>query len=61
VIVRNHVLKGAEGIIVVASPVQHSGQQNVVSGMNWAISKLGPISYRSMSRHAVFRPLWREA
>jgi hypothetical protein len=46
VIVRNHVLKGAEGIIVVASPVQHSGQQNVVSGMNWAISKLGPISYR---------------
>jgi hypothetical protein len=46
VIVRNHVLKSAEGIIVVASPVQNSGQQNVVSGMNWAISKLGPISYR---------------
>jgi hypothetical protein len=46
VIVRNHVLKSAEGIIVVASPVQNSGQQNVVAGMNWAISKLGPISYR---------------
>jgi hypothetical protein len=46
VIVRNHVLKSAEGIIVVASPVPNSGQQNVVSGMNWAISKLGPISYR---------------
>ncbi len=46
VIVRNHVLKSAEGIVVVASPVQNSGQQNVVAGMNWAISKLGPISYR---------------
>jgi hypothetical protein len=46
VIVRNHVLKAAEGIIVVASPVHNSGQQNTVSGMNWAISKLGPISYR---------------
>jgi hypothetical protein len=46
VIVRNHVLKSAEGIIVVASPIQNSGQQNVVAGMNWAISKLGPISYR---------------
>ena len=46
IIVRNHVLKSAEGIIVVASPVQNSGQQNVVAGMNWAISKLGPISFR---------------
>jgi hypothetical protein len=46
IIVRNHVLKAAEGIIVVANPVQNSGQQNVVAGMNWAISKLGPISYR---------------
>ena len=45
-IVRNHVLKSAEGIIVVANPNQNSGQQNTVSGMNWAISKLGPISYR---------------
>jgi len=46
VIVRNHVLKAAEGIIVVGNPNQNSGQQNTVSGMNWAISKLGPISYR---------------
>ncbi len=46
VIMRNHVLKSAEGIVVVASPVENSGQQNVVAGMNWAISKLGPISYR---------------
>lgn len=46
VLVRNHVLKSAENLIVVASPVQNSGQQNVVSGMNWAVSKLGPISYR---------------
>jgi hypothetical protein len=46
VIVRNHVLKAAEGIIVVASPNVNSGQQNTMAGMNWAISKLGPISYR---------------
>jgi hypothetical protein len=46
VIVRNHVLKAAEGLIVVASPHANSGQQNTVAGMNWAISKLGPISYR---------------
>jgi hypothetical protein len=46
VIVRNHILKGAESVIVVADPNPHSGQQNVVAGMNWAISKLGPISYR---------------
>ena len=46
VIVRNHVLKAAENIIVVADPHHNSGQQNVVAGMNWAISKLGPISYR---------------
>jgi len=46
IIVRNHVLKSAEGLIVVADPHGNSGQQNVVAGMNWAISKLGPISYR---------------
>jgi hypothetical protein len=46
VIVRNHVLKSAENLVVVASPVRNSGQDNIVSGMNWAISKLGPISYR---------------
>ncbi|MFZ0519476.1 MAG: hypothetical protein WAN14_11350 [Candidatus Acidiferrales bacterium] len=46
VIVRNHVLKAAGDVIVVANPNPHSGQQNVVAGMNWAISKLGPISYR---------------
>lgn len=46
-IVRNHILKSAENIIVVATPgAQSGGQQNVVAGMNWAISKLGPISYR---------------
>jgi hypothetical protein len=46
VIIRNHVLQGAKDVIVVADPNVHSGQQNVVAGMNWAISKLGPISYR---------------
>jgi hypothetical protein len=46
VILRNHVLKAAEGIIVVANPNVNSGQSNIVAGMNWAISKLGPISYR---------------
>ena len=46
VIIRNHVLKAASDVIVVANPNVNSGQQNVVAGMNWAISKLGPISYR---------------
>jgi hypothetical protein len=46
VIVRNHVLKAAGDVIVVADPHPNSGQQNVVAGMNWAIQKLGPISYR---------------
>jgi hypothetical protein len=46
VIVRNHVRKAAESVIVVADPHPNSGQQNVVAGMNWALSKLGPISYR---------------
>ena len=46
VIIRNHVLKSAEGLIVVANPNVNSGQSNTVAGMNWAISKLGPISYR---------------
>jgi hypothetical protein len=46
IIVRNHVLKAAGDVIIVADPHPNSGQQNVVAGMNWAISKLGPISYR---------------
>jgi hypothetical protein len=46
VIIRNHVLKAAGDVIIVADAHPNSGQQNVVSGMNWAISKLGPISYR---------------
>jgi hypothetical protein len=46
VIVRNHVLKSAENLVVVADPNRNSGQANIVAGMNWAISKLGPISYR---------------
>ncbi len=47
VIVRNHVLKASENIIVVATPgANRGGQDNVIAGMNWAISKLGPISYR---------------
>ena len=46
IIVRNHVLKAAGDVIIVANPNPNSGQQNVVAGMNWAISKLGPISYR---------------
>lgn len=46
VIIRNHVLKAAGDVIIVADPHPSSGQQNTVAGMNWAISKLGPISYR---------------
>jgi hypothetical protein len=46
IIVRNHVLKAAGDVIIVANPHPNSGQQNVVAGMNWAVSKLGPISYR---------------
>jgi hypothetical protein len=46
VLIRNHVLKAAEGVIVVANPHVSSGQSNTLAGMNWAISKLGPISYR---------------
>ena len=46
VIVRNHVLSAAGDVIVVADPHVNSGQQNTVAGMNWAVSKLGPISYR---------------
>lgn len=46
VIVRNHVLKAAGDVIIVADSHPSSGQQNTVAGMNWAISKLGPISYR---------------
>jgi hypothetical protein len=46
VIVRNHVLKAAGDVIIVADPHPNSGQQNTVAGMNWAVSKLGPISYR---------------
>jgi hypothetical protein len=46
VIMRNHVLDAASGIIVVPSTVNNSGQNNVVSGMNWAIKALGPISWR---------------
>jgi hypothetical protein len=46
IIVRNHVTKAAESVIIVANPHVNSGQQNVVAGMNWAVSKLGPISYR---------------
>jgi len=46
VIVRNHVLQAAGDVIIVADGHPNSGQQNVVAGMNWAVSKLGPISYR---------------
>jgi hypothetical protein len=46
VIVRNHVLKAAGDVIIVADPHPNSGQQNTVAGMNWAVQKLGPISYR---------------
>src|SRR4029077_6785403 len=46
VIIRNHVLKAAGDVIIVADPHPNSGQQNTVAGMNWAIQKLGPISYR---------------
>ncbi len=46
VIVRNHVRSAAADVIVVANPNANSGQQNTVAGMNWAVSKLGPISYR---------------
>jgi hypothetical protein len=40
------VLSAAGDVIVVANPNVNSGQQNTVAGMNWAVSKLGPISYR---------------
>ena len=43
---RNHVLKAAGDVIIVADPHPNSGQQNTVAGMNWAVQKLGPISYR---------------
>ena len=46
VIMRNHVLDAAAGVIVVPSLANNSGQQNTVSGMNWAIKALGPISWR---------------
>jgi hypothetical protein len=46
IIVRNHITKAAESVIIVANPNPNSGQQNTVAGMNWALSKLGPISYR---------------
>jgi hypothetical protein len=46
VIVRNHVRQAAGDVIIVADAHPNSGQQNVVAGMNWAVSKLGPISYR---------------
>lgn len=46
VIVRNHVLKATGDVIIVAAPHPNGGQQNTVAGMNWAVSKLGPISYR---------------
>jgi hypothetical protein len=46
IIVRNHVMKAAGDLIIVADAHPNSGQQNVVAGMNWAVSKLGPISYR---------------
>src|SRR5271156_400465 len=41
VIMRNHVLDAASGIIVVPSTVNNSGQSNAVAGMNWAIKVLG--------------------
>jgi hypothetical protein len=46
VILRNHVLDAAAGVIVVPNATPNSGQSNVVAGMNWAIKVLGPISYR---------------
>jgi hypothetical protein len=46
VIIRNHVRQAAGDVIMVANPNPNSGQQNTVAGMNWALSKLGPISYR---------------
>jgi hypothetical protein len=46
VIMRNHVLDAASGIIVVPSTVNNAGQNNAVAGMNWAIKVLGPISWR---------------
>jgi hypothetical protein len=46
IIVRNHVTSAAASVIVVADGHPNSGQQNTVAGMNWAVQKLGPISYR---------------
>lgn len=46
IIVRNHVRSAAADVIVVADAHPNSGQQNTLAGMNWAVQKLGPISYR---------------
>ena len=46
VIMRNHVLDAAAGVIVVPSLVNNTGQSNAVAGMNWAVKVLGPISWR---------------
>ena len=46
VIMRNHVLDAAAGVIVVPSMVNNTGQINAVAGMNWAVKVLGPISWR---------------
>lgn len=48
IVVRNHVLKSAENVIVapVVAGQPNGGQANVLAGMNWAVQKLGPISYR---------------
>jgi hypothetical protein len=46
VIMRNHVLDAAAGVIVVPSMVNNTGQSNAVAGMNWAVKVLGPISWR---------------
>ena len=46
VVVRNHLFKSAENIVIVPSLTPNSGQSNTVAGMNWALQKIGPVAYR---------------
>src|ERR1700723_3859542 len=61
IIVRNHVLKAAGDVIIVAGPHPNSGQQNTVTGMNWAVQKLGPISLAWTPKRAASPPPWPAA
>jgi len=46
VVVRNHLFKSAENIVIVPSLTPNSGQGNTVAGINWALRNIGPVAYR---------------